>query len=246
MTARVITDPSALGWVLDPDTGRWEWSGSGDGGGVEEAPEDGVQYARQNAAWSPIESAGGYGGDLLERIVIPKGSDNVKKVELTEFDDTYISFELVMRDVSPSGFTAHALSVINMELEMTDAGSAGYCQLWTMSYWRSTTSYHSTQSPFNGKSAPIFGNDANATFSYRGGMNGSIKIFSGSQLGVSTSKRPDLTYYLSEGTTGENGMYFRNYGQAGKIGRVSKMALSYLISPGLQSGTFELYGMKGD
>ena len=33
MTARVITDPSALGWVLDPDTGRWEWSGSGDGGG---------------------------------------------------------------------------------------------------------------------------------------------------------------------------------------------------------------------
>lgn len=33
MTARVITDPSALGWVLDPDTGRWEWSGSSDGGG---------------------------------------------------------------------------------------------------------------------------------------------------------------------------------------------------------------------
>ncbi len=33
MTARVITDPSALGWVLDPSTGRWEWSGSGDGGG---------------------------------------------------------------------------------------------------------------------------------------------------------------------------------------------------------------------
>ena len=33
MTARVINDPSALGWVLDPDTGRWEWSGSGDGGG---------------------------------------------------------------------------------------------------------------------------------------------------------------------------------------------------------------------
>lgn len=34
MTARVINDPSTLGWVLDPDTGRWEWSGSGDGGGA--------------------------------------------------------------------------------------------------------------------------------------------------------------------------------------------------------------------
>ena len=31
MTTRVIPDPSALGWELDPNTGRWEWGGS-DGG----------------------------------------------------------------------------------------------------------------------------------------------------------------------------------------------------------------------
>lgn len=25
MTAKVITDPSALGWKFDSATGRWEW-----------------------------------------------------------------------------------------------------------------------------------------------------------------------------------------------------------------------------
>jgi hypothetical protein len=36
VTARVINDPSALGWEYDPDTGRWTWGGgssSGGGGG---------------------------------------------------------------------------------------------------------------------------------------------------------------------------------------------------------------------
>ena len=33
MTARVIDDPSTLGWELDPDTGRWVWVGDGSQGG---------------------------------------------------------------------------------------------------------------------------------------------------------------------------------------------------------------------
>jgi hypothetical protein len=29
MTAKAINDPSSLGWVLDPDTGRWTWPSEG-------------------------------------------------------------------------------------------------------------------------------------------------------------------------------------------------------------------------
>lgn len=35
MSARVIKDPSALGWELDPSTGRWLWGGSDSQGGGE-------------------------------------------------------------------------------------------------------------------------------------------------------------------------------------------------------------------
>jgi hypothetical protein len=31
MTARIIDDPSTVGWELDPDTGRWMWTGAGSG-----------------------------------------------------------------------------------------------------------------------------------------------------------------------------------------------------------------------
>lgn len=33
MSTRVIDDPTALGWVLDPATGRYEWGGGSSGGG---------------------------------------------------------------------------------------------------------------------------------------------------------------------------------------------------------------------
>ena len=39
------------------------WSDSaGGGGGIEEAPEDGTPYARQDAAWVPVPTGGGSGG----------------------------------------------------------------------------------------------------------------------------------------------------------------------------------------
>ena len=68
MTARVITDPSALGWVLDPDTGRWEWSGSGDGGG-----------------------SGGGAWDVIERVDLA-GAD---QYDFDEFPDTHTDFRMI-------------------------------------------------------------------------------------------------------------------------------------------------------
>jgi hypothetical protein len=71
MTARVINDPSALGWEYDPATGRWTWgghssSGGGGGGSFPEAPVDGEQYARQNAGWSVVDHPeGGTGGGTV-------------------------------------------------------------------------------------------------------------------------------------------------------------------------------------
>lgn len=68
MTARVITDPSALGWVLDPVTGRWEWSGSGDGGG-----------------------SGGGAWDVIERVDVA-GAD---QYDFDDFPDTHTDFRVI-------------------------------------------------------------------------------------------------------------------------------------------------------
>ena len=61
MSARVIDNPELIGWELDPNTGRWMWtggSGSG-GGGIEEAPVDGLVYGRQDAAWTEVVAGSG-------------------------------------------------------------------------------------------------------------------------------------------------------------------------------------------
>lgn len=59
MSTRVIDDPELIGWELDPNTGRWMWTGgSGSGGGIEEAPVDNSLYGRQNAAWEEITFTG--------------------------------------------------------------------------------------------------------------------------------------------------------------------------------------------
>lgn len=66
MTAKVINDPSSLGWEYDPETGRWTWGGGSSSGGGDgtfpEAPVDGEQYARQDAGWAVIVHPEG-GGD---------------------------------------------------------------------------------------------------------------------------------------------------------------------------------------
>ena len=55
MSTRVIDNPELIGWELDPSTGRWMWTGgSGSGGGIEEAPVNGLIYGRQDAAWTEV------------------------------------------------------------------------------------------------------------------------------------------------------------------------------------------------
>ena len=59
MSKRVIDNPELIGWELDPTTGRWMWAGgSGSGGGIEEAPVDGLIYGRQDAAWTEVVAGG--------------------------------------------------------------------------------------------------------------------------------------------------------------------------------------------
>ena len=68
MTARVINDPSSLGWEYDADTGRWTWGGGSSSGGgngtFPEAPVNGEQYARQDAGWAVIVHPDNGGGTI--------------------------------------------------------------------------------------------------------------------------------------------------------------------------------------
>lgn len=75
MTAKVINDPSLLGWDYDATTGRWTWGGSG---GIPEAPVDGTQYGRQDAGWSPIVGGGSGGND-----------SRISDTQITNWDDAY-------------------------------------------------------------------------------------------------------------------------------------------------------------
>ena len=82
MSTRVIDDPTALGWVLDPATGRYEWGGGSSGGGGGDCnipildsppanPElgerffsstDGYMYIWYGSEWVAIGGAGGGDG----------------------------------------------------------------------------------------------------------------------------------------------------------------------------------------
>lgn len=60
MSKRIINDPAVAGWVFDAGTGYWMWGASGgSGGGIPEAPTDGLIYGRQNAGWVEITAGGG-------------------------------------------------------------------------------------------------------------------------------------------------------------------------------------------
>ena len=81
MSTRVIDDPTALGWVLDPATGRYEWGGGSSGGGggdcnipILDSPPDNPELGEQwfsstdgylwiwyGAEWIAIGGAGGGG-----------------------------------------------------------------------------------------------------------------------------------------------------------------------------------------
>lgn len=50
MTKRSVDNPSSLGWE-DNGGGFWSWAG---GEAIGEAPQDGAQYARQDADWSEV------------------------------------------------------------------------------------------------------------------------------------------------------------------------------------------------
>jgi hypothetical protein len=96
MANKVISDPSALGWEFDPDTGRWTWggggssSGGGGTGGIGEAPIDGTQYGRQDAGWTPITGGGGGGTDYeYWRLQADGGAAyNVTSKEAISFEGT--------------------------------------------------------------------------------------------------------------------------------------------------------------
>jgi hypothetical protein len=75
---------SGIFWIRyqDLDSNQWIQTNSsgqpppegGGGGGIPEAPFDGQQYARQNAAWSVVAATGGGGDDLETTSVAAFGS----------------------------------------------------------------------------------------------------------------------------------------------------------------------------
>jgi hypothetical protein len=91
MSQRAITDPSALGWQ-ETSPGFWEFVGGGSapGSGIEEAPEDSKQYARQDAAWSEVvipEAGASSWNDLTGKPTeFPPESHNHVVADITNFD----------------------------------------------------------------------------------------------------------------------------------------------------------------
>ena len=226
MTARVITDPSALGWVLDPDTGRWEWSGSGDGGG----------------------SGGGGAWELLETVEVPVKTSTpwVTQVDITGFTEDHRQYEVLMHDVAPISTAGQALSMITIGMNMTNGydiyNPTTQCQTWDSSVWM-TSKHYTPNSNTSGQWHQVFGSDPNMQFSNRDGINGVFKIRTGTLQMQATDILPDNTTFEWSGSTGKT--HFRSTGVAQALGMINTLSFNVnLDGYGLRSGVFQLFGLK--
>ncbi len=59
--------------VFDAATGRWVPTQVAPGAGVEESPEDGTPYARQDAGWVPVSTVAGADGDSAYEVAVAQG-----------------------------------------------------------------------------------------------------------------------------------------------------------------------------
>ena len=69
-------DPTGLANIYEVDLEILKRIGSGGGEGIPDAPIDGVQYARQNGAWTPVES--GVDWNTIKQKLAEDGVESIK------------------------------------------------------------------------------------------------------------------------------------------------------------------------
>ena len=108
MTTRTIDDPSALGWVQDPSTGRWVWQSSSGGGG------EGGTSGPVTTSMVVTESS-----DLLPWLADPSELRTQKDVNryLNEKIDTFQETDPTVPD--------HVKAITNSQIASWDAGTGG-------------------------------------------------------------------------------------------------------------------------
>ena len=83
MSQRVIDDPAAAGWELNPDTGYWMWKGEEGTGGLWEQNGDDIYYEDGNVGIGtsdfPYNGTRLYidGGDVACGVELRSGSDRL-------------------------------------------------------------------------------------------------------------------------------------------------------------------------
>ncbi|MEL0325832.1 MAG: hypothetical protein VXA09_02345 [Burkholderiaceae bacterium] len=223
MTARVITDPSALGWVLDPDTGRWEWSGSGDGGG---------------------SGGGGSEWELLETVEVEDstGAPWVTQIDITGFNDEYREYDLRISDVVAVANSGNLLSTARIAMSTSESDVVGDVSSWETYCWRTDAHWYRNTAT-SGQYVTIFGSDANQVMGAGDALNSSFKNYTG----VNDKFFPDNhTAFEWSGMCGPQ--YFRSHGKANRRGRIHTLSLSmpFANGTGIRRGVFKLFGLKRD
>lgn len=119
MTSRAIDDPTAAGWV-EVTPGFWEYSGGVDfDAGIEEAPEDSKQYARQDAAWSEVVIP--EAPEFVE--TDPTVPDHVKSITTTNISHWNTAWD---EATEANGWGNHADAGYATEAWVNDKGYSSY------------------------------------------------------------------------------------------------------------------------
>jgi hypothetical protein len=98
MSKKSVDNPGSLGWEDNGD-GFWSWAPEGGGGSFPEAPEDGNQYARQDADWSEVVTYDGTGVESGLAAETQARADGDAALQgqidgIADYDDTGIKADL--------------------------------------------------------------------------------------------------------------------------------------------------------
>jgi hypothetical protein len=228
------TDPvTGLQW-MDSATGRiWIWDDNkwlefpagGGSGGIEDAPEDGVQYARQDGSWSAVEGGGG-GWELLATVEAVAGSSSVELNQITdEFDD----YKIIVSDVVSSD-----PRIFNMQIAIDGSyKTSGYG--FHCNHTTTISEYY----------AGKFGNDSSA-FTLLDQLDPTSAILNSIEISAFGANNPagaktflwhGMCYHHNKGILSMGGGY---QADVGKLTGIRFLMNLYSI----EKGTFKLYGIK--
>jgi hypothetical protein len=275
MNTRVIDDPSTVGWELDPDTGRWMWTGAGSdsaGAGMVIQPTEptdpvtGLQWMDSTTGriwiwdedkWLEFPAggsadaggAGGAGGgawEFIQEIDIPVGS-SVSQVDIDGFSDEYRNYQIVVRNLASDNQNNSVLVAdINVFGSLTSSnGDRDFPSWQARNYFNNSSSTVWRTDVPRGSKIPLFGIVSKNAGNDYIDTRQKLNGEIHVDTGVHDATSPLDCFTSYRATAGAGVFTYRSQGIADNFGRVKTLSID-LTAGAFGQGQFKLYGLKRD